>query len=117
MPQLAGSAVLNAAAYNHSLDMGQRGYFEHDTPDGVTPTDRAQAAGYPGQVAENIAAGNETAQATFEQWRTSPDHNANMLADNAVIGIGRVFVEGSEFGWYWTIKFGGIADEPPANCG
>ena len=30
-------------------------------------------------AAENIAAGNGGAAPTFEQWRTSPGHNENML--------------------------------------
>jgi hypothetical protein len=67
-------------------------------------------------MAENIAAGNSTAQATFEQWRNSSGHNANMLHSNMrTIGIGRAFVAGSPYGWYWTTEFGSINDGWPAS--
>ena len=32
----------------HSRDMQVRGFFSHDNPDGESPTDRAQKAGFSG---------------------------------------------------------------------
>jgi uncharacterized protein YkwD len=116
---LANSASLNVASYEHSLDMGERGFFSHQNPDGEHSWDRAEAAGYTGYtaVAENIAAGFDDAQAALDGWRDSPPHNATMLgAGYNAVGIGRVHVEGSAYGWYWTTVFGDLVDAAPA-CG
>jgi hypothetical protein len=62
-------------------------------------------------MAENIAAGNSGAQATFTQWMNSPGHNANMLGSSfTILGIGRA-TGGGQYGVYWTNVFGG-ATEP-----
>jgi len=37
--------VLSRAAKDHSCDMMERGFFEHITPDGSTPSDRAERKG------------------------------------------------------------------------
>src|SRR5258708_4952335 len=47
---LAMSFPLVTAARGHSADMIARDYFAHDTPEGVTPQQRANNAGYTGQV-------------------------------------------------------------------
>lgn len=101
-------AVLNAVAHDHSLDMATRGYFAHATPDGRSPFDRMRDAGYDADsMGENLAAGNEHASETFEQWRRSPSHNRAMLDPEYVaIGIGRVRVRGSRYEYYWTTDFG-----------
>ena len=59
-------------------------------------------------VGENIAAGNASASKTFNQWKSSPDHDKNMRDKNfAEIGIGRADKNDSKYGWYWTTTFGG----------
>ncbi len=113
---LTVSRKLNIAAYNHSLDMGQRRYFGHDTPQpypagqtGPRPSDRMDAAGYSGYStwAENIAGGQSTAQAVFNGWFASSQHNINMLKSTVTqIGIGFVSVPGSPYTYYWTTDFG-----------
>lgn len=71
---------LGTAARNHSVDMVRRGFFDHISPEGSTPSDRAMAAGYPGGAGENIAAnGTGSAASLFTQWKHSSGHNANML--------------------------------------
>lgn len=45
-PPVALNARLNNAARGHSQDMLARDYFEHNTPEGVTPFQRMEAAGY-----------------------------------------------------------------------
>ncbi len=52
---LAPNQDLTDAARLHSLDMLEREFFAHDNPEGLTPTDRATAQGYPGSAGENIA--------------------------------------------------------------
>jgi hypothetical protein len=115
---LENSQTLNIASYYHSLDMGEQGYFAHESLDGRVPWDRMRDAGYDYNTlrAENLAAGQETAERVFQAWRDSPGHNANMLhPDVNAIGIARVEVPGSAFGIYWTTKFGGYVDAAP-NC-
>jgi uncharacterized protein YkwD len=117
---LSASRKLNIASYNHSLDMGQRNYFSHNTPSpypsgqtGPAFTDRMRAAGYTSytRAAENIAAGNSTALATFNQWKNSSGHNANMLDPNLTqIGIGFATVSGSKYTYYWTTDFANGSD-------
>lgn len=112
---LAASYALSKAAQWKSQDMGANGYFAHDD---LTRTwvqrIRDCGYGYNTYVGENIAAGVGSAQAAFDLWRNSPGHNANMLGANyTAIGIGRAFVSGSPYGWYWTTEFGGVVDAWP----
>ena len=95
--------------------MATNNYFSHEGQDGSTFSSRSTAAGYTGfPSGENIAAGNAGAAGTFEQWRTSPGHNANMLGANFTqIGIGRA-TGGGTYGSYWTNVFGGDS-EPSCN--
>ena len=37
---------IDRIARNHSMDMSERGYFEHETPEGLDPTDRGNRVGY-----------------------------------------------------------------------
>ncbi len=55
-PAVALNAALHKAAEEHSQDMLDRDYFEHDTPEGVTPFDRMTSAGYAfTRAGENLA--------------------------------------------------------------
>jgi hypothetical protein len=52
---LAFNTQLIAAARGHSQDMAVRGYFAHNTPEGITPEQRMRAAGFKGvSFAESI---------------------------------------------------------------
>lgn len=113
------SDTISVAAERHSEDMGERGFFAHNTasssyyPAGAEPWDRMEKEGYNYNTykGENIAAGYETAEEAFRAWRNSPSHNAAMLDGNyRVVGVGRVNVPGSPFGWYWTTDFGAKVD-------
>lgn len=108
VPALAMHEDLREAARLHSLDMGEQNYFDHTSLDGRSPWDRIRDAGYPGSgAAENIAAGNASAQATFNQWLNSPGHCRNMMTRNAnEVGIGHAEVPGSRYRHYWTQAFG-----------
>lgn len=115
---LTACTSLNRAAQGHSEDMRDQDYFSHTGLDGSSPWERACDACYEqgcggGGMAENIAAGNSGAAGTFEQWRTSPGHDANMLGGFSQIGIGRAS-GGGTYGTYWTNVFGSSA-EPSCN--
>ena len=91
---VAACTSLSRAAQGHSEDMRDQNYFDHSGLNGSSPGDRACDACYAScEVTgwgENIAAGNSGAQGTFDQWVSSPGHNANMLNPGfAVVGIGR----------------------------
>ncbi len=116
---LAVSASLNVAAFEHSQDMGIRGYFGIVDPDGLGSTDLVEAAGYAGYtvLGEYIAAGIVSPQATLDGWLASPAYGAGLLGEEYnVVGIGRVLVDGSEWGWYWTVLIGDYIDAAPS-CG
>ncbi|MFO0558856.1 MAG: CAP domain-containing protein [Polyangiales bacterium] len=100
---------LRAAARGHSLDMGTRNFFDHNSPEGTTPFQRIAAAGYTGSPqGENIAAGNATAAATMTQWMNSPGHCQNIMNPQyRSIGVGYANVAGSRYTHYWTQTFGG----------
>lgn len=101
---------IQAAAEWKSNDLGVNNYFAHNDLDGRDPWTRLCDFGYCYNTwkGENIAAGYTTAQSAFNAWKASPGHNANMLGVNyKVMGIARVYVAGSTYGYYWTNDFGG----------
>ena len=107
---------LSNASYGHSYDMGVNNYFAHNSLDGRTPWDRIRAAGYTynTSLGENLAAGYQTAQAAYDAWRASPGHDANMRNGTyCAIGVSRVYVPNSTYGYYWTTDFGGVCENDP----
>ena len=95
---------LRTAARRHSVDMDQRDYFSHESPDGTTPWDRMRAAGYDAPAAENIARGYPSPEAVVEGWMNSDGHRANILnCDLKAIGVG---VQLGDGGPWWTQDFG-----------
>jgi uncharacterized protein YkwD len=86
--------------------MAVAGFFAHESPDGRQVWDRVEALGYRyAAVAENIAAGQNSAGEVVEGWMHSPGHRKNILnSDVTQIGVGHA--RGGEFGTYWTQVFG-----------
>ncbi len=108
--------TLNQSARWMSQDMAAKNYFSHTDSLGRDPMSRVAAFGYTYNTwkGENLAAGVAAAQDAFSYWKSSPGHNTNMLNPNfTVIGIARVYGEGTTFGWYWSTDFGGQAEPPP----
>jgi len=87
-----------AVARGHSVDMAERDYYAHESPEGAGPADRLDEGGVDcGAVGENIAttwyrepveteAGTESydspaelAAGLADQWARSRPHRANML--------------------------------------
>lgn len=107
--------TLGDASEFHSEDMAFNDSFSHDLSDGTPWQENLYNNGYPENTAigENIAAGNPGANATFEQWVNSPEHNEIMLTDDYnAIGIGLVTDDSSQYGSYWTADFGSEVDAP-----
>lgn len=97
-------AELRDLARAHSADMEARDYFDHNTPEGVTPWTRAERAGVVGLGAENIARGQKSAESVMRAWMNSPGHRANIL-DCTLTRLGVGVEEGGQGPW-WTQEFG-----------
>ena len=84
LPPLTWDGHLCRLARQHSEDMAGRGFFDHQTPEGLLPKHRARAAGLRGfrVIAENIAynKGYENPGAyAVEGWMKSSGHRSNIL--------------------------------------
>ena len=86
---LAPDPELTEVARRHSADMFMRGYFAHDTPDGLTPFDRMRAANVRFITAgENLALA-PTISVAHTGLMNSPGHRANILRrEFGRVGIG-----------------------------
>jgi uncharacterized protein YkwD len=107
------STNLNREAAWMVNDMTASGYFGHYDSLGRHPWVRSVDCGYPIPAGENLAAGWKQggAQAAFDLFKSSPTHNSNMLyPDYRQIGIARVYVANSQYGWYWATDFGTTDD-------
>jgi uncharacterized protein YkwD len=89
------------------------------SPDGQNPQEHLDEVGYDYDTAigENIAAGHESAEATFKQWLNSPEHREIMLDENyTAVGIGRAHNAQARYDWYWAAEFGGEVGERAEAC-
>jgi uncharacterized protein YkwD len=98
------SSELAVVARDHSSDMGERGFYSHVDPEGITPNERITAAMgdtyYLAGTSENIAYTESSrgfahqehtaiAEQLMNGWMNSPGHRANILRDSSThIGIG-----------------------------
>ncbi|WP_248803044.1 CAP domain-containing protein [Pseudomonas sp. MWU13-2100] len=105
---LAWNAVLASAAEGHSRNMANNNFFDHKDRDGRMPGDRAELAGYNGQlIGENIAAGQDTVRKVVDGWLASPGHCANLMNPQfRELGAAYVVDPKSDSGIYWTAMFG-----------
>ena len=86
---LAPAPELTEVARRHSADMFARGYFAHDTPEGLTPFDRMSEANVRFLTAgENLALA-PTIPVAHTGLMNSPGHRANILRPQfGRVGIG-----------------------------
>ena len=113
-PLVIDSNLVFAARY-HAADMANENYFDHDSKNKVngklnTSMDAFEriALFYSAFAnTENIAAGNSTAEETYDQWYNSPGHYDNMFKSSATkVGIGFVQNPSSTFESYWVFCTG-----------
>jgi len=110
-PDLKLNDQLTEAAQQHSENMATNDFFSHTAPDGSTPWDRIEAAGFAFSLAaENIFAGARTPKETVEGWYNSEGHRENMLnCELEYIGVGYYYLEDDtgeiNFHTYWTQVF------------
>ena len=85
LPALRYETRLQTAAQGHAADMVERGFFAHETPEGVGPEQRALNAGYPTKQyssGENLAWGTGSEASPVEVvdgWMHSRGHRENIL--------------------------------------
>lgn len=107
-PPLRGNAQLDQAAAVHARDMATHSYMAHEGRDGSTFDDRISRAGYRWRsVAENVAAGQPSADEVVRDWLKSPGHCANLM--NPVfteMGVAFATDARSADGIYWAQTFG-----------
>lgn len=107
---------LREAAREHSKDMGDLGFFDHNSPikGKVKFTDRIKGQGLAkfGTAGENIAmisGGQNRAQQFMNMWMNSPGHRANILGeDYNYIGVGIYVTANGEV--YATQEFSSLGD-------
>ena len=102
-------ADLTCAARSHALDMATHDFFAHDSPTTGDVSDRVDATGYSwGLVAENIAAGQPSADVALDDWLGSTTgHCENIMNGDAVhAGMGLARSETAELPTYWVQVFG-----------
>ncbi len=86
-PAVALNAQLNQSARGHSQDMLARNYFEHDTPEGVSPFTRMNNAGYIFITAgENLAWRGTTG--FLDEPSTAEAQHVDLFVDSTIPGRG-----------------------------
>lgn len=107
---VVANSDLDAAAQRHAEDQLQRGYYDHVSPEGSTPAERALRAGYRRKkgIAENIAKGLFTPAEAVERWLESSGHRSNILRRTAeATGLGVAIGESEEgLEILWVQMFG-----------
>jgi uncharacterized protein YkwD len=109
LSRLAIEVTLTKTGDWMARDMPRYGYFGHDDHLGRDPFQRLAHYRYPSNTwrGENLAAGYPDAQNTFDQWKNSAPHRANMLNSHyKAIGISLVHDPDSRYGYYWVTEFG-----------
>jgi uncharacterized protein YkwD len=100
-PPLRWNDTLQAAALAHARDMETRDYFNHVSPEGVTPHQRIYNLQYQGSFRyENIAMGYTSIAAVVAAWQQSEGHCRAMM-DTASQEMGA-----AEFNTYWVMELG-----------
>lgn len=88
------SDELSAAAHQKGLDMLNKDYWAHVSPDGLEPWYFFEKVGYKYRYAgENLARDFSSASAAVDAWMASPSHKENLLSDKYK-EIGIAVVEG-----------------------
>ncbi|GAA5213364.1 CAP domain-containing protein [Corallincola platygyrae] len=104
---LTSNTLLNRAAEGHSANMANYDFFSHTGLDESTPGSRVSDQGYNWRfVAENIAAGQSSAQQVVDGWMGSPGHCRNIMSSQATeMGLACVENASTTYTRYWTQVF------------
>jgi uncharacterized protein YkwD len=95
---LERSEVLDGVAQQYAEHLLATGGVGHYV--GSSPVDRIRRAGYVWSTwAENVAWASADARHSFNVWRSSGGHNANILGSFREVGLGQA-------GHYWVAVYG-----------
>src|SRR5258706_3327363 len=101
---------LDEAAQHHAEDMLSRSFYNHSSPDGMSPVTRTRKSGYAGRiVGENIARGPFAVQEVVNNWMGSTEHRRNLLLPAFThLGVGVVVGRNAAMGdtVIWVQDFG-----------
>lgn len=104
------NSQLDLAAQRHAEDMLRRAYYDHISPEGDRPSDRARAAEYARarSISENIAKGPFEPDEVVHRWMNSSGHRRNILRRGVTeMGFGVAFGENENgFEILWVQLFG-----------
>lgn len=98
--------TLQKASQKHSYDMASKNFFEHTGSDGSSVSNRVDTAGYDWQtVAENLAAGDKSAQSAINRWfHQSETHCKNMMNSTYTeVGLACSYDAKSTYKTYWAL--------------
>jgi uncharacterized protein YkwD len=97
---------LFTASASHSNDMATRNYFDHNSPEGVSPGQRVTAAGYQYSITgENIAAGQVGIASAMSAWLGSPGHCNSIMSSRFVdVAVACVASSQATYRTYWTME-------------
>lgn len=114
---LTENTQLTQAAEKKTLDMFEKQYFEHNAPNGTTPSDLVSSTGYQYKTTgENLALGDfKDEKDLVDAWMASPGHRANILnSEYTEIGVatGLGHFEDRDVTWLAVQEFG----RPLPNC-
>ena len=89
LPALKVATPNTKLATSRSTDMRNRNYFNHYTPEKVSPAQQAKRMGMSYlKLGENIAYGHRDAIFAHERFMNSSGHRVNVLKDYTKIGVG-----------------------------
>ncbi|HYC86830.1 MAG TPA: CAP domain-containing protein [Chryseosolibacter sp.] len=98
---LTWNLILEKTALDHATDMYTNNYFDHLSPTGTSPIQRAHNNGYSGDyVGEVIARKYFTAKDVVEAWQASESH-CRALMDSLYNEMGGARKED-----YWVVNLG-----------
>jgi uncharacterized protein YkwD len=103
---LGANGALNAAAAGHSRDQATVDKMSHTGSNGSSFGQRISAAGYGwSTIAENVAAGQGSADSVMTAWMNSAGHNRNIM-NPAFVHIGVAVAYAADGTPYWTMTLG-----------
>lgn len=105
-PLVADSAAIDAARYQ-AARMAQADRMSHLIGMGDSFLDRMKGGKVTLPAAENIATGQETAEAAVQAWIDSPKHLANMLGSYRGLGVALARDPASKNRAYWAMVLSG----------
>jgi uncharacterized protein YkwD len=104
---VAASAILDGVALQHSRDMAEHRKLGHEGSDGSAPAERVTRAGYVWLgTGENVASGQQTADAVMKSWLESPGHCENIMEPRFTeMGVAFTLAPDQNPNIYWTQEF------------